>query len=390
MKKLSLIGIVLWSLAACGSSPKGYYEVEGRIQGVEDGVVLNLFRINGQAGMSIDHDTLRDGRFFFRVKPEVAEGEHMTLLVWRDDFPHMALHFWAGEGDQVTIEGDGKLIYSWEVEGPAPENRSWQGYNRCAHDLFEELQHLMIEENTLRLKGQEPGADAACLQAQYDSLGRLQLEVLIPQIHARQIEHMRRVKMDEIGLMQLEEMARLCKYDPKGYPHREAVEELYNSLDEEWLHHPTVESIRALLYPVKEVAKGEPMVDGEFYDLEGKKHTLTELSGQYILLDFWSAGCGPCMMALPEMAEIATQYKGRLQVVSITTDPDNLWRKTSADHPITWHNWSDGQEQRGIYRHYDQSGIPNYTLISPEGLILDRWMGYGSGYLKQKIAEHVQ
>lgn len=390
MKKLSLIGIALWSLVACDSAPKGYYEVEGHIRGVEDGVVLTLFRINGQAGMGIDHDTLRDGRFFFRVKPEEAKREHMTLLAWRDDFPSMALHFWAGEGDRVTIEGDDKLIYSWEVEGPAPENRSWQAYNACARDLYDELQRVTIEENQIRLRGQEPEADPTRLQAQYDSLGRLQQEVLIPQIHARQIEHMRRVKMDQIGLMHLEEMARLCKYDPEGYPHREAVVELYNALDEEWLHHPTAERIRAQLYPVKVVAKGKPMVDGELYDLKGRPHTLSELHGQYILLDFWSAGCGPCMMALPEMGEIAKRYADRLQVVSITTDGDAMWRKTSADHPISWHNWSDGKEQMGIYRFYDQTGIPNYTLISPEGIVLDRWMGYGSGSLKLKIAEHLQ
>ena len=389
MKKLSLIFIALCGLVACHSIPKEYYEVEGRVEGVDDGVVFTLFRINGQAGMGIDHDTLRDGRFFFRVKPDTEGREHMTILCWRDDFPSMALHFWAGAGERVRIKGKDKLIYGWEVKSPAPENRSWYAYNACAGDLYEELQRLSIEENSLRMKAQNEGLDPAAAQSLWDSLGRLQMK-LIPQIHSRQIEHMKRVEMDEIGLIHLEEMANLCKYDPEGYPHRQAVEEIFQSLDEEWKSHSTAERIRALLYPVKTVALNEPMVDGELYDLEGKPHTLAELRGEYILLDFWSAGCGPCMMALPEMAEIAKQYEGRLQVVSITTDPDDLWRKSSAEHPMAWHNWSDGKERMGLYAYYDQQGIPSYTLISPEGRVIDRWMGYGSGSLKQKMAEHIQ
>lgn len=381
--------VALLALVACHQTPKEYYEIEGRVRGVEDGVVFSLFRINGRAGMAIDHDTLRDGRFFFRVKPEADGREQMTILCWNEDFPSMALHLWVEAGDCVRIEGEDPLIFTWKVKGPAPENRSWQGYNNCARDYYEELQRLTIEENALRLKAQNEGLDQATVQSLWDSLGRLQQEVVVPKIHGRLIERMQRVKMDEVGLIRLEEMANMCRYY-NSYPHREAVEALYNSLNAEWLGHPIAQRIHGLLYPVKVVAKGEPMVDGELYDLAGNRHTLGELRGEYILLDFWSAGCGPCMMALPEMAEMAEKYRGRLQVVSITTDGDAMWRKTSAEHPISWHNWSDGKERTGIYAHYDQQGIPNYTLISPEGIILDRWMGYGSGSLRMKMAEHIK
>lgn len=390
MKRLTIFLMAVLGLAACHRTPKEYYEIEGRVRGVEDGVVFTLFRINGQAGMGIDHDTLRDGHFHFRVKPESEGTEQMTILCWHNDFPSMAAHLWAKAGDRVRIRGEGPLIFTWEVKGPAPENRSWQAYNHCARDLYDSLQRITIEENRLRLKGQEPGADPALLQARYDSLGRMQQEFLIPEIHGRQIEYMKQTKMDAIGLMRLEEMAQMCKYYPEKYPHDEAVKAIFESLGEEWSGHPVTEQIRTLLYPVRSAEQGEPAIDGEFFDLEGNPHTLAELHGKYILLDFWSAGCGPCMMALPEMAEIAKQYAGRLQVVSITTDPESLWRKTSAEYPISWHNWSDGKERNGIYPHYDQGGIPSYTLISPDGIVLDRWKGYGSGSLKQKVAEHIK
>lgn len=38
----------------------------------------------------------------------------------------------------------------------------------------------------------------------------------------------------------------------------------------------------------------------------------------------------------------------------------------------------------------NQGSIPNYTLISPDGRIIDRWIGYGKGSLLQKVAEHLE
>ena len=35
-------------------------------------------------------------------------------------------------------------------------------------------------------------------------------------------------------------------------------------------------------------------------------------------------------------------------------------------------------------------GIPNYVLISPEGIIVDKWAGYATGLLKQKVGENIK
>ena len=108
------------------------------------------------------------------------------------------------------------------------------------------------------------------------------------------------------------------------------------------------------------------------------------------MVDFWSCGCGPCVMAMPEMGTIAEEYKDCLEVVSITTNGNEQWREVSASHSITWHNWSDGKRGTGIYAHYEQSGILNYILISPEGIVIDQWLGYGKGSLKLKLEEHIR
>ena len=87
-----------------------------------------------------------------------------------------------------------------------------------------------------------------------------------------------------------------------------------------------------------------------------------------MLLDFWSSGCGPCIMALPEMKEIQEQYKDRLTIISLEFGYDkNRWKAASAQHEMTWQNLSDLKQTAGLYAVYDVNGIPNYVLISPEG-----------------------
>ena len=71
------------------------------------------------------------------------------------------------------------------------------------------------------------------------------------------------------------------------------------------------------------------MADTDLYDLEGNLHHLTELKGKYILLDFWSSGCGPCIMSIPEMGEVQEKYKDRLAIVSLSSDTEKIWKAAS-------------------------------------------------------------
>ena len=95
-------------------------------------------------------------------------------------------------------------------------------------------------------------------------------------------------------------------------------------------------------------------------------------------------------MAIPEMEELATTYKDKLNIVSICIDNKDTWKIASEKHRMSWNNWNDLKGQSGIYAQYDQGGIPNYTLISPDGIVLEQWTGYGKGSLKQKVDEYIK
>ena len=130
------------------------------------------------------------------------------------------------------------------------------------------------------------------------------------------------------------------------------------------------------------------MADAELVDPDGETHRLSEYLGKYVLLDFWSFGCGPCLQSLPELKAVSESYRDRLTVISITSDPKNQWETASKEHGITWVNLN-ASDDPAVGDRYGVNGIPHQVIISPEGIILDSWAGYGQGLLEQRLKIHL-
>ena len=47
-----------------------------------------------------------------------------------------------------------------------------------------------------------------------------------------------------------------------------------------------------------------------------------ERSAQPVIVDVWSASCGPCKRLEPVLIEVATRYAGKVKVVEIGTDAE--------------------------------------------------------------------
>ena len=133
------------------------------------------------------------------------------------------------------------------------------------------------------------------------------------------------------------------------------------------------------------------MADGVLYDPEGKEHHLAEFKGKYILLDFWSQGCGPCIASIPEMEEVAEMYAGRLAVVSISIDTETMWKQYLKEKGLKGIQWNElRNDGGGLKAVYGVQGIPHYVLIAPDGKVKDTWAGYGKGVIKDNLKAHIK
>ena len=125
-------------------------------------------------------------------------------------------------------------------------------------------------------------------------------------------------------------------------------------------------------------------------DLAGKQHKLADYKGKYLLLDFWSVGCGPCLEAMPELKTIADSLRSTLTVISLNIDiKRSVWKKYSEKEKITWVNLNDDWGLAGLAARYGVNGIPHYVMISPNGTVIDHWIGYREGRLKEKVKQHL-
>ncbi|WP_162910580.1 peroxiredoxin family protein [Hymenobacter oligotrophus] len=113
--------------------------------------------------------------------------------------------------------------------------------------------------------------------------------------------------------------------------------------------------------------------DFRLQDLMGKAVAMQELRGKVVYLDFWFAGCKPCVAEAAPAAELRRKFAGQDVVfVYISTDiVVDDWvravRQHALDGPSTIH-LLDPQGIRAA-RRYGVQGFPTYLIIGRDGRI---------------------
>jgi len=58
-------------------------------------------------------------------------------------------------------------------------------------------------------------------------------------------------------------------------------------------------------------------------DLSGNAISTAGFPGKVVLLSFWATWCPPCREEIPELIQLASRYKDRVQIIGISLDDDN-------------------------------------------------------------------
>tara|TARA_R110002050_G_scaffold215007_2_gene351149 strand:+ start:1225 stop:2352 length:1128 start_codon:yes stop_codon:yes gene_type:complete len=136
---------------------------------------------------------------------------------------------------------------------------------------------------------------------------------------------------------------------------------------------------------------GDKFHDFEGMNQKGEKVKFSNIRGEYTLLDFTAAYCGPCIQAADELVEINNEYSDSLKIVSFTQDAKkDVWLKSLERDKVAWNSIWDGN---GRYSEtsikYGIQGIPTFVLINPEGIIIDKWTGYGKGSILSRLEKNL-
>ena len=381
-------------LAACtGKVPENGALVQGHATGLDpdETITAVLFRHEGGVGRGILTDTLKDGRFVFRLD-SLAEADHYMVSLLRprggyDDIINFGPEVYLEPGALVRIKGEGKHFRTARIDSPVKDQRLRQHYlkrmSREDWNALDDIQaHRYLAVNELYY-----GEDLT--SEQRDSLRKVMQEDLDAgnEINERIIlQDMKLLETEEIGTYALDRLNSLAHYVALGKKeYREAVLRLYERLsDEQKTSRYGMETLN-YLSPVKTLSVGSYVPHYDYVDGNGKTVHISDLAGKWILMDFWSRGCGPCLAAVPELGAISKEFPESLAVVSINLDKESVWREASKEHGIFWNDWNDPKGTSGSIRSYGTNGIPTFVIVSPEGIIVEIITGYREGLLRNKV-----
>ncbi len=387
---LSVLSIIVAATATAAEPER--FTITGHVTNVPDSTVVELCREEGRMLKTVALDTIIDGRIFF--SDTISEPKQMYRLTGASrGLPSYLAPIWVEPGAEITITGNGTLYPLWDISSTIPNQASRGALVKATLPEFAELLQCYVEETEaikhlyIDLKGAEEylkeGWDK--INSIRDAYGPLEKAVEI-----KKLAYMGSAPIDEVWLDEFSYFAENVYRHPDSEL-RETVMAIFGRLTPEQLETETGQKINDYLTMESILNEGDKMTDGTLYDLQGNAHTLGELAGKYILLDFWSRGCGPCVASMPEADEVAGQYADRLAFVSISSDPEAEWKEFLAGKEskvIQWNQLLDGQP--GLAARYGGFAVPHYVLISPDGIIVAKWSGYGAGSLRQKLSEQMK
>lgn len=389
MKSKLLLSLVL-VLAFSKARAQGFFAIDGQINNVPKNAVVNLFRDEGGLLRLQATDTITNGAFHFQGKTVDEKTENMVLLARYNDVTSMTLDVWVRPGSRVKVTSDNMLVYTWDVDSDVPEQQTRQRIVGAAREWWGKLQLSNIAEDAIRSMMKVEGISRERAEKLKNSLENFKnkKELITDSIVLAETKAMDTIPVDDVWMDALLGDAYFAETSSNAKC-MDAVKTLYDRLPDKWKNTTAGAEIATIVYPYKEINLGDIAADGDLFDLDGNIHHIADFKGKYVLLDFWSVGCGPCMEALPELKELHEAYKDSLEIVSLSLDTDKNWRQAASEHDIIWHNLNDLKGRSGIAAKYNVNTIPLFVLISPNGTIIDKWSGYNTGRLKERLAKNM-
>ncbi len=148
-----------------------------------------------------------------------------------------------------------------------------------------------------------------------------------------------------------------------------------NLFAEKFPNDKTVPEIQAVAESMKRLMVGSTAPDISNKTPEGGTLALSELRGQYVLLDFWASWCRPCRMENPNVVKAYNKYhKSGFEILGVSLDQKrDKWLQAIEQDGLPWKHISDlGGWQSQPAAAYGISSIPATFLLDKDGVIIGK------------------
>ncbi|MEM7374298.1 MAG: TlpA disulfide reductase family protein [Bacteroidota bacterium] len=129
-------------------------------------------------------------------------------------------------------------------------------------------------------------------------------------------------------------------------------------------------------------SEGETAPDFSAQLIDGTDFQLSDLQGNYVVLDFWGSWCRPCLVENPHLVALHDKYKDQsfvdaegFKVVTVALEKnDNSWQRMAERFGFSWkHQIVEDAAfvvMSPIANEYGVTNIPAKFLIGPDGTLL--------------------
>lgn len=120
---------------------------------------------------------------------------------------------------------------------------------------------------------------------------------------------------------------------------------------------------------------GDKCIDFSYTDINGKKVSLADLKGKYVLIDVWATWCGPCVGEIPFLKKLEEKMHGmKITFVSLSVDQDKAkWEEMVKKEKLGGVQLHTGGD-KAFMDAFGIKGIPRFILLDKKGMILSAKM----------------
>ena len=179
------------------------------------------------------------------------------------------------------------------------------------------------------------------------------------------------VKANPNSIQTLRTIQRVGGYDPDF----KELKELFKGLDKAVRKSAEGKQFGFYLKRLENSAVGKKAPAITQLTPEGEPLSLSDLRGQYVLIDFWAAWCPDCRRENPNLVKTYAEFKDKnFEILGVSFDRKlDDWVAAIKKDNLTWKHISDLQSwQNAAGTLYGVRAIPQNILVDPDGIIIAR------------------
>lgn len=370
MKKLVLTFSLLIALFSCQNDPKGF-EINGTIDGVENGKKVTLQAIKDNRPVSIDTTEITDGKFSLKGSVENADIHLLLVQNVRGNLPFIL----GNEKMDMTLYKDSLPM---SIISGSKDNDVAQAFTKGVYKFKKQNDSLRVQYRTA-----QKNKDTAFLKGFNNKMQDLR-----KQNKDYNLDFIENNKNSLFTMLLLENLQGSRAVDV------DKANEIFNEFPKDIQESASGKRLKKNIDAALATKEGSIAPDFTAPDPEGNDITLSKIKGKITIIDFWAAWCGPCRKENPNIVKVYNKYHDKgLEIIGVSLDGNprqkdakQEWLDAIEKDGLTWHQVSNLKYFNGpIAKNYNIRSIPAMFVLDEEGKIIAK--NLRGPALEQKISE---